>query len=157
MKTQAKKKNNLKKLTPKQIKIIAIAVAVVFATVLTTVVASCLSTKLNKVHTPYDNVSLGNYIKLSGYKPDEEIKIVYSGLRPGEKLYEEKLMAEEGLKKTANEMIFIGKPIPFEIEQFLTQLTRLADACYNNSEDIVEMVQAIVSTFHPVGRTPQGK
>ena len=98
-----------------------------------------------------------NLIKLSGYKPDEEIKIVYSGLRPGEKLYEEKLMAEEGLKKTANEMIFIGKPIPFEIEQFLTQLTRLADACYNNSEDIVEMVQAIVSTFHPVGRTPQGK
>ena len=98
-----------------------------------------------------------NLIKLSGYKPDEEIKIVYSGLRPGEKLYEEKLMAEEGLKKTANEMIFIGKPIPFEIEQFLTQLTRLADACYNNSEDIVDMVQAIVSTFHPVGRTPQGK
>ena len=70
MKTQAKKKNNLKKLTPKQIKIIAIAVAVVFATVLTTVVASCLSTKLNKVHTPYDNVSLGNYIKLSGYKTE---------------------------------------------------------------------------------------
>ncbi len=92
-----------------------------------------------------------NLIKLSGYKPDEDIEIVYTGLRPGEKLYEEKLMAEEGIKKTDNEMIFIGKPIPFEVEEFLVQLEELANASYENSDDIVEMVREIVPTFHPVG------
>ena len=55
-----------------------------------------------------------NMIRLSGYKPDVDIKIVYTGLRPGEKLYEEKLMAEEGLTKTDNELIHVGKPIPFD-------------------------------------------
>ncbi len=95
-----------------------------------------------------------NLIKLSGYKPDEEIEIKYTGLRPGEKLYEEKLMAEEGIKKTDNEMIFIGKPIPFEVEQFLRQLEELANASYENSGDIVEMVERIVPTFHPAGETP---
>ncbi len=91
-----------------------------------------------------------NLIKLSGFKPDEDIKIVYTGLRPGEKLYEEKLMAEEGLKKTDNELIHIGKPIPFDVEKFLGQLEALAAASYENDDHIVEMVEEIVTTFHPV-------
>lgn len=97
-----------------------------------------------------------NLIKLSGYKPDEEIKIVYTGLRPGEKLYEEKLMAEEGIKKTDNELIHIGKPIPFDVRTFLMQLEELAQSSYENSEEIVEIVQKIVPTFHPSGKTPLG-
>ena len=97
-----------------------------------------------------------NLIKLSGYEPDVEIPIVYSGLRPGEKLYEEKLMAEEGMKKTDNDLINIGKPIPFDISKFLGQLTELAQASYENSPHIVEMVEEIVPTFHPVGNKPTG-
>lgn len=92
-----------------------------------------------------------NLIKLSGYKPDEDIQVVYTGLRPGEKLFEEKLMAEEGMKKTKNELIHIGKPIPFNTEVFLLQLTHLAKACNRNSEDIVGMVEEMVTTFHPAG------
>ena len=92
-----------------------------------------------------------NLIKLSGYEPDKDIQIVYSGLRPGEKLYEEKLMAEEGLKKTDNELIYIGKPIPFDVEEFLKQLEQLAKASYKNSKDIVRMVEKMVPTFHPAG------
>ena len=99
---------------------------------------------------------IGNLIKLSGYEPDVEIPIVYSGLRPGEKLYEEKLMAEEGMKKTDNDLIHIGKPIPFDISKFLGQLTDLAQASYENSPHIVEMVEEIVPTFHPVGNKPTG-
>ncbi len=98
-----------------------------------------------------------NLIKLSGYKPDVDMKIVYSGLRPGEKLYEEKLMAEEGMKKTDNELIHIGKPIPFDTAKFLGQLEELAMASYENSENIVSMVEEIVTTFHPVGEEPTGK
>lgn len=91
-----------------------------------------------------------NLIRLSGYKPDEDIKIEYVGLRPGEKLYEEKLMAEEGMKKTDNKLIHIGKPIPFDTEVFLKQLEELAMASYENADNIVEMVEKIVTTFHPV-------
>ena len=98
-----------------------------------------------------------NLIKLSGYEPDVDIPIVYTGLRSGEKLYEEKLMAEEGLKKTDNELIHIGKPIPFDTEQFLRDLEELAKASYENSPDIVKMVEKIVPTFHPVGKNPSGK
>jgi FlaA1/EpsC-like NDP-sugar epimerase len=97
-----------------------------------------------------------NLIKLSGYKPDEDIKIVYTGLRPGEKLYEEKLMAEEGLKKTENDLIHIGKPIPFDTEKFLKDLEKLARAAYDNDEGIVKMVEGMVSTFKPVGSKPSG-
>ncbi|MCD8110587.1 MAG: polysaccharide biosynthesis protein, partial [Clostridiales bacterium] len=96
-----------------------------------------------------------NLIKLSGYRPDEDIPVVYTGLRPGEKLYEEKLMAEEGIQKTDNELIYIGKPIPFEVEEFLKQLEKLAEASYENSDEIVEMVERIVPTFHPSGREQQ--
>lgn len=97
-----------------------------------------------------------NLIKLSGYEPDVDMKIVYSGLRPGEKLFEEKLMAEEGLKKTDNDLIHIGKPIPFDTKEFLEQLEELAKASYDNSDEIVSMVEKIVTTFHPVGAHPTG-
>lgn len=98
-----------------------------------------------------------NLIRLSGFKPDEDIKIVYSGLRPGEKLYEEKLMAEEGMMKTENELIHIGKPIAFDTVTFLRQLVELTEASYENDPHIVEMVEKIVPTFHPVGNAPTGK
>ena len=91
-----------------------------------------------------------NLIKLSGYKPDEDIEIVYSGLRPGEKLYEEKLMAEEGLKKTDNDLIHIGCPIPFDTDQFLKELQRLMEEAYDNKKDIRDSVARIVNTYHPM-------
>ena len=90
-----------------------------------------------------------NLIKLSGLKPDVDIKIEYTGLRQGEKLYEEKLMAEEGLKKTENELIHIGNPIPFDTDVFNEQLIRLMDASYNNDENIRELIKETVSTYRP--------
>ena len=90
-----------------------------------------------------------NLIRLSGYRPDEDIKIEYTGLRPGEKLYEEKLMAEEGLKRTENELIHIGMPIPFDVEEFLEQLDELAERAYANAGNIRELVEKVVVTYHP--------
>ena len=90
-----------------------------------------------------------NMIRLSGLKPDVDIRIEYTGLRPGEKLYEEKLMAEEGLKKTENELIHIGCPIPFDEDEFLTKLADLMQAAYHNRKDIRESVAAMVNTYHP--------
>lgn len=90
-----------------------------------------------------------NLIKLSGLKPDVDIPIEYTGLRPGEKLYEEKLMAEEGMKKTANELIHIGNPIPFDTDVFLEQLRKLMTAAYDNDPSICEMVADMVPTYHP--------
>ena len=90
-----------------------------------------------------------NLIRLSGYTPDVDIKLEFTGLRPGEKLYEEKLMAEEGLKKTKNNLIHIGCPIPFDINEFLGELDGLLDAAYRNEDDMKERVQKIVSTYHP--------
>lgn len=90
-----------------------------------------------------------NLIRLSGHKPDVDIKIEYSGLRPGEKLFEEKLMAEEGLKKTQNDLIHIGCPIPFDIDVFLRQLEELMDAAYKNKENIRDILKNVVSTYHP--------
>lgn len=91
-----------------------------------------------------------NLIKLSGLKPDVDIQIQYTGLRPGEKLYEEKLMAEEGLKTTPNNLIHIGCPIPFDSDVFLEQLKVLMKRAYANDDRIRELVQEIVSTYHPV-------
>ena len=88
-----------------------------------------------------------NLIKLSGYKPDVDISVVYTGLRPGEKLYEEKLMAEEGMKTTPNKLIHIGSPIPFDLEKFLGDLEDLAKASYGNREDICDLVQSVVPTY----------
>ena len=91
-----------------------------------------------------------NLIRMSGFKPDVDIKIEYTGLRPGEKLYEEKLMAEEGLMKTDNDLIHIGKPVCFEVDSFLRQLDKLMEVAYKNQEDrIRDMVEKVVSTYHP--------
>ena len=90
-----------------------------------------------------------NLIKLSGLKPDVDIPVVYTGLRPGEKLYEEKLMAEEGMQKTANALIHIGNPIPFEVDAFLVQLHRLMEAAYENDETICQVVAQMVPTYRP--------
>ena len=90
-----------------------------------------------------------NLIHLSGFKPDVDIQIKYTGLRPGEKLYEEKLMAEEGLKKTENDLIHIGCPIPFDTDEFLACLDGLMRDAYNNSWDIKDRVAQIVTTYHP--------
>ena len=90
-----------------------------------------------------------NLIRLSGFRPDVDIKIEYTGLRPGEKLYEEKLMAEEGLRKTQNDLIHVGCPIPFDTERFLAQLEDLMNAAYQNRRDIRARVAEMVSTYHP--------
>ena len=90
-----------------------------------------------------------NLIRLSGHEPDGDIKIVYTGLRPGEKLFEEKLMAEEGLKKTKNKLIHIGCPIPFDTDEFVGQLGSLSRAAYDNAENIRELVEEIVTTYKP--------
>lgn len=88
-----------------------------------------------------------NLIKLSGFKPDIDIKIEYTGLRPGEKLYEEKLMEEEGLKTTPNKLIHIGSPIPFDIDTFYCQLETLMAKAYSNDESIRDCVAEIVTTY----------
>lgn len=91
-----------------------------------------------------------NLIRLSGLRPDVDIEITYTGLRPGEKLYEEKLMAEEGLQRTKNDLIHIGKPIPFDADVFLVQLQQLMNAAYEEcEEDIFQMVAQVVTTYHP--------
>lgn len=90
-----------------------------------------------------------NLIRLSGYEPDVDIGIEYTGLRPGEKLYEELLMGEEGLSKTDNELIYIGKPIEIEDTTFYTKLEKLKYACYDNCPNIRELVLDIVDTYVP--------
>lgn len=94
-----------------------------------------------------------NLIKLSGLKPDVDIMIEYTGLRPGEKLFEEKLMAEEGMQRTPNKLIHIGNPILFDTEVFQHQLEELMLAAYENSDDICEMVKEMVPTYSAGGLT----
>ncbi len=92
-----------------------------------------------------------NLIRLSGLRPDVDIKISYTGLRAGEKLYEEKLMAEEGLKKTPNSLIHIGKPIPFDTDAFLEQLKALMQTAYHGDEEALRaQIAEAVPTYHPV-------
>ena len=88
-----------------------------------------------------------NLIKLSGYKPYEDIEIRFTGLRPGEKMYEELLMDEEGLKKTANKMIFIGKPIEFDAEAFEKQLEKLIADAKAEDKDIRDLIKEVVPTY----------
>ena len=88
-----------------------------------------------------------NLIRLSGLEPDVDIKIEYTGLRPGEKLYEELLMDEEGLQETENKLIHIGKPIIMDDEQFVQQLSQLEEACTSESADIKRLVSQIVHTY----------
>ena len=97
-----------------------------------------------------------NLIRLSGYRVGEDIKIEFTGLRPGEKLYEELLMAEEGLTETANRLIHIGKPIEIDEMKFFVQLKELKDASKNESNDIRPLVKAIVPTYH-YSEEQQGK
>lgn len=93
-----------------------------------------------------------NLIRLSGLQPDVDIKIAYTGLRPGEKLYEEKLMSEEGMRTTPNRLIHIGRPIPFDVDTFLGQLQMLMDAAYEGKEDCMrDLVVKVVPTYHPAG------
>ncbi len=86
-------------------------------------------------------------IKLSGYVPDKDIKIEYTGLRPGEKLYEEMLMDEEGLQETENSLIHIGRPLVFDGEKFLEQLNRLYDEAYGETDNMKELVADLVPTY----------
>ncbi len=89
-----------------------------------------------------------NLIKLSGYRPDTDIQIEYTGLRPGEKLYEEKLMAEEGMKTTPNKLIYIGSPIDFDHDAFLRDIKELMEICYNNEDDKIRaFIKKIVPTY----------
>lgn len=90
-----------------------------------------------------------NLILLSGYKPGEDIQIVFTGLRPGEKLYEEMLMDEEGLQETENKLIHIGKPIEMDEEHFLEQLAQLKEYIEDEPEDIRSYVQKMVPTYTP--------
>jgi len=90
-----------------------------------------------------------NLIKLSGHKPDEDILIEYTGLRPGEKLYEEKLMEAEGLLKTPNKLIHIGEPVEFDVETFYQQLHDVMLVAYNDDEEgTIERIGQIVTTYH---------
>ena len=90
-----------------------------------------------------------NLILLSGHRPNEDIMITFTGLRPGEKLYEEMLMKEEGIQDTANKLIHIGKPIEMDDEKFMKQLAELRDYVVEEPEDIREWVKRIVPTFVP--------
>jgi FlaA1/EpsC-like NDP-sugar epimerase len=89
-----------------------------------------------------------NLIRLTGLVPDEDIKIEYTGMRAGEKLYEEKLMSEEGMKTTPNKLIHIGSPIPFDTDKFIHQLQNLMTAAYDGEEDrIRNLVAEAVGTY----------
>lgn len=99
-----------------------------------------------------------NLIRLSGLKPDEDIQIVYTGLRPGEKLYEETLMSEEGLRTTPNQLIHIGAPIPFDEDVFLTQLHDLMELAYLGEENKVrELMALMVPTYQSKPESAQDK
>lgn len=89
-----------------------------------------------------------NLIRLSGYREGVDIEIKYTGLRPGEKLYEELLMKEEGLQSTENELIHIGKPIEFDEDEFLKDLEDLYQAAYAETDDMKMIVKKIVPTYH---------
>ncbi len=89
-----------------------------------------------------------NLIRLSGYTLGVDMEIKYTGLRPGEKLYEEILTKEEGLRKTANDLIYIGKPLEFDEVHFLNQLKKLEEATINESRDVKELVSEMVPTYH---------
>ena len=88
-----------------------------------------------------------NLIKLSGYEPYRDIDIKITGLRPGEKLYEERLMAEEGLTKTANDKISIGKPLDIDEDKLFATLDKLYSEAYNESSEMKELVKELVPTY----------
>lgn len=95
-----------------------------------------------------------NLIRLSGYKPYEEINIVFTGLRPGEKLYEELLMNEEGMQKTPNQKIYIGQPICFDSEELSKTLDQMREAASeNNNAALLTFIKQLVPTYRADERT----
>lgn len=88
-----------------------------------------------------------NLVKLSGYTPGVDMEIKITGLRPGEKLYEERLMSEEGLQKTANGLISIAKPIELDEERFFYQLDDLYEEAYKETTHMKELVKELVPTY----------
>lgn len=90
-----------------------------------------------------------NLIRLSGYTLGIDMEIKYTGLRPGEKLYEELLMKEEGLQETDNKLIHIGKPIEFDKENFFDNLEKLKEEAYSETGNIRESLKKVVVTYHP--------
>ena len=90
-----------------------------------------------------------NLIRLSGYTLGVDMEIKYTGLRPGEKLYEELLMKEEGLQETDNKLIHIGKPIEFDKENFFNNLEKLKEEAYSETGNIRELLKKVVDTYHP--------
>jgi FlaA1/EpsC-like NDP-sugar epimerase len=93
-----------------------------------------------------------NLIKMSGFTPGRDIEIVYTGLRPGEKLYEEMLMNEEGMTKTDNQLIYIGKPLHFDGEAFTRQIDELWHTAQDESSDIRGLVARITGTYKYSGQ-----
>lgn len=89
-----------------------------------------------------------NLIRLSGYEPYKDIDIMFTGLRPGEKMYEELLMAEEGLQGTKNSRIFIGKPIKMDYKKFEQQLSELDEAAWKETSEMRKLVQKIIPEYH---------
>lgn len=90
-----------------------------------------------------------NLIRLSGYTLGIDMEIKYTGLRPGEKLYEELLMKEEGLQETDNKLIHIGKPIEFDKENFFDNLEKLKNEAYAENGNIRDLLRSVVGTYHP--------
>lgn len=94
-----------------------------------------------------------NLIRLSGYRPYVDIEIKFTGLRKGEKLYEELLMSEEGLQNTENELIHIGQPIDIDEEVFIDTLNKMQDVMYDDNADVRELVKLIVPTYNYVNKS----
>lgn len=92
-----------------------------------------------------------NLIRLSGLKPDVDIKIEYTGLRPGEKLYEERLMETEGLRTTPNKLINICNPTDFDADKLFVNIEKLMHICYEEPYKVKDFVESIVPTYHPAG------
>ena len=94
-----------------------------------------------------------NIIRLSGYTPYKDIDIKFTGLRPGEKLYEELLMDEEGLEATENNLIHIGKPIDINEDEFFADLEELSEIMYDDNADVRRVIKKIVKTYKEPGRS----
>lgn len=95
-----------------------------------------------------------NLIRLSGYEPYKDINIKFTGLRPGEKLYEELLLNQEVATKTANDQIFIGKPLDYDEEKFFSDLEILNTAISSEASDIKSIIKQIVPSYQPVQKLP---
>ena len=93
------------------------------------------------------NVTLSKIKRIDGYEPDVDIKVEYTGLRPGEKLFEELLMSEEGMRKTPNKLIYIGSPIEFNEENFIEELEALRAAENKSFDEIRAKLREIVPTY----------